>query len=216
MKKLTREEIIKMLEKGNKDFSNLDLRDVDFYKLDLSYADLSYSDLSYVDLSDVNLSGAALCETDLSCANLCGANLHCADLSNANLSCADLTRADLSYATFENTELECANLFETKLDTCEQIRKGIIVDQPMIGWKRCRENLDVTLEIPKGAIVFSINNDGCRTNKAKVIGITDGKKIAYSLHDESFVYELGKEIEIKDFNLMYNIECTTGIHFYRR
>ena len=26
---------------------------------------------------------------------------------------------------------------------------------------------------------------------------------------------LGQEIEIKDFNLMYNVECASGFHFFR-
>ena len=70
------------------------------------------------------------------------------------------------------------------------------------------------LEIPKGAIVFSINGDKCRTNKCKVLSISNGD-IAYSIHDHSFTYEVGKEIEIQDFNLMYNIECGSGIHFFK-
>ena len=65
--------------------------------------------------------------------------------------------------------------------------------------------------------MFSINNNKCRTNKAKVISIdgdkTKGLTIA-SDHDTSFIYEVGKTIEIEDFNLMYNVECSTGIHFF--
>ena len=33
--------------------------------------------------------------------------------------------------------------------------------------------------------------------------------------DKFFEYRLGKEINIKDFNLMYNVECTSGFHFFR-
>lgn len=75
----------------------------------------------------------------------------------------------------------------------------------------------VTLELIPGSIVFSINNKKCRTNKIKVIAI-DGKTTkglkAESACDSNFVYEVGKEIEIKDFDCRYNIECSTGIHFF--
>lgn len=81
--------------------------------------------------------------------------------------------------------------------------------------KKCIGNTIITLEIPKGAIVYSINNSDCRTDKAKVIDMSDDKKIAYSDFDDSFAYELGKEIEIEDFDLRYNVECSTGIHFFR-
>ena len=29
------------------------------------------------------------------------------------------------------------------------------------------------------------------------------------------IYEVGKELEIENFDLMYNVECSTGIHFFR-
>jgi len=34
-------------------------------------------------------------------------------------------------------------------------------------------------------------------------------------YDQNFEYRLGQEIEIKDFNLMYNVECASGFHFFR-
>ena len=59
-----------------------------------------------------------------------------------------------------------------------------------------------------------IENLETKFSKAKVIEISRRKKIAYSFHDNSFAYELGQEIEIEDFDLMYNVECSTGIHFF--
>lgn len=175
MKKLTREEVIEKLSKGDKDFKNLDLSDLDLRMLDLSYSNLSNTNLSY-----------------------------------ANLVYAILDNTDLSYANLEH-----AYLSNAILDEKEQIRKGMILKESMIGYKKCKLGTIVTLEIPKGASVFSINNDKCRTNKAKVIEISDGKKIAYSNYDNFFIYKLGKEIEVKDFDLRYNVECSSGIHFFR-
>ena len=36
-----------------------------------------------------------------------------------------------------------------------------------------------------------------------------------SSYDNIFEYRLGQEINIKDFNLMYNVECASGFHFFR-
>ena len=72
------------------------------------------------------------------------------------------------------------------------------------------------LEIPKGAIVFSINNDECRTNIAKVVKIIgDNKKMTISNDDESIVYRLNKTMVIADFDCQYNIEYGKGIYFFR-
>ena len=43
----------------------------------------------------------------------------------------------------------------------------------------------------------------------------DGHEVLHSSYDDSFEYRLGQEIEIKDFDLMYNVECASGFHFFR-
>lgn len=140
-------------------------------------------------------------EIDGECANLHGADLHGADLRCANLRCANLYGA---------------NLCGANLDQKEQHRKGVIIQNKISGWKKCRNNVFVKLEIPKGAIVFCINGSKYRTNVAKIVKIEggDGKK-AVSNYDENFVYKLGKTIKVNDFDCMYNVECSTGIHFFR-
>ena len=37
----------------------------------------------------------------------------------------------------------------------------------------------------------------------------------HSQHDVDFEYRLFQDINIKDFNLMYNIECASGFHFFK-
>ena len=163
------------------------------------------ADLSRANLSRANLSGADLSCADLSCADLSGANLSRADLSRADLSRADLSRADLSGA----------NLRWADLDEDQLIRRGLCLKEPLIGYKKCRDDLIVTLEIPKGAIVFSINNSKCRTNVAKVVEISNGSEIAYSQHDENFAYKVGEIVYPNGFNCEYYEECAEGIHFFR-
>ena len=139
-----------------------------------------------------------------------------ADLRSADLYGADLSGADLSGANLSGADLSGANLHGANLSETEQIRKGFIVKRKLTGWKKCRDGLLVKLEIPKGAVVFSINNNKCRTNIAKVVKIVGGDgKVAISSHNMNFIYKLGKTIVIDDFNCMYNVECSTGIHFFR-
>ena len=124
-------------------------------------------------------------------------------------------RADLRGANLSGANLYGADLSDANLDEKERIRKGICLSHKMVGYKKCRNNVIVKLEIPKGAIVFSINNNKCRTNIAKCVAIEGGLKKAISKQDENFIYKVGKTYAITDFNCQYNIECAEGIHFFR-
>ena len=165
---------------------------------DLKGANLSGADLSYADLRGVDLRYADLRGVDLRGANLRYANLRCAYLRGANLNSADLKGADLS---------------DADLDKEEQIRKGVKLSNSITGWKKCKGGVIVKLEIPRGAIVFSINNDKCRTDKAIVKEIF-GADRAFSMH-KYFSYYVGDKIEVYNFNCEYNTECAEGIHFFR-
>lgn len=147
-------------------------------------------------------------------ANFERANLKCANLGGANLS-----YANLEYANLEDAYLGCANLSEAVLSDKEKYRLGMILKAPIIGYKKCWNSkyskyVIVTLKIPKGAIVFCINGSKYRTNKANVVAISEGD-IAFSSYSKEFQYKVGMRININDFNLMYNVECATGIHFFK-
>ena len=180
-------------------------------KTNLFGFEIKYENKTYVKIDYANLYNANLYN-----ANLYNANLENANLYNANLRYANLYNANLRYANLENANLYNANLENANLDESEQARLGKIIKEKVIVFKKCQQKI-VELELQVGSIVFSINNNKCRTNKAKVISIdgdkTKGLTIA-SDHDSSFIYEVGKTIEIEDFNLMYNVECSTGIHFF--
>ena len=103
------------------------------------------------------------------CADLTDANLTRANLTSANLSGADLSSADLTYAYVSGADLSGADLSDTILDKKEQCRKGIVLTEPITGYKKSNEGKIITLEIPIGGKVFSINNNKRSANKAKVI-----------------------------------------------
>ena len=109
--------------------------------------------------------------------------------------------------------MHTANLIGALLDSTNNLRRGVKLGESIIGWKKCKNNVLVKLEIPKGAIVFSINGTKCRTDKAKVLEIVGGDR-AYSRY-QFFSYYVGDIIEVFDFNCEYNIECEKGIHFFR-
>ena len=182
------------------DLSNADLSGADLSGVDLSYAYLSGADLSRANLIDADLSRAKLSGAILIGTYLLDADLYGADLSNADLSGADLSGACLTGAILKEED---------------KPRLGVILDKKIFGYKKCKNNIIIKLEIPKGAVVFGINNKKFRTNIAKCIEISNNKSIAYSSFDDSFSYEVGKTYKIKDFNMQYNIECGTGIHFFK-
>ena len=159
------------------------------------------------------LRGANLRYADLRGADLRGAYLRDAYLRDANLRGANLYGANLRYADLRGAGLYGANLSDADLDKEEQIRKGVKLSNSITGWKKCKDGVIVKLEIPRGAIVFSINNDKCRTDKAIVKEIF-GADRAFSMH-KHFSYYVGDKIEVYNFNCEYNTECAEGIHFFR-
>lgn len=217
------------------------LENANLYGTDLSYtdlrgADLQYANLSYVNLTNADLHKANLHDANLENANLYGANLSGADLRETTLEHVNLYGADLSYADLRGADLRKANLMYADLSNADlhdadltyailsgayidhtigpliEYRKGKILTEDIMGYKKCRNDIIITLTIPSGAIVFSINGTKCRTNKAKVIAI-DGSDTAYSWYND-MAYHVGDEFTIHDFNCEYNSECAKGIHFF--
>ena len=127
-------------------------------------------------------------------------------MKNNNLKGAKLTGAKLTGA----------NLYQTNLSGADgeliEYRKGKILTESMLGYKTCKYGVIVTLEIARGAIVFSVSGSVCRTNRAKVVAI-EGADRAISIH-KYMSYYVGDDFTVYDFNCEYNNECTKGIHFF--
>lgn len=140
------------------------------------------------------------------------ADLHGADLQDANLYGANLQDANLQGADLEGADLYHANLQGAKGKNIH-LRKGIIAQEDIVFYKKCEDNVIISGIVPKGAIIFCINGDKCRTNHAIIKSIPKGKR-AISIYDNDIKYHENEEIEIKDFDLAYNIECGKGFHFF--
>ena len=201
---------------------------------DLSDANLSDANLSGANLSDANLSGADLRYANLrganlSDANLSGADLRYADLSGANLRGANLRYADLRYADLSGANLRGANLSDANLSGADL--SGIITNHytafyhlqcpeegSFIGYKKAGSCI-VKLLITEDALRSSATSRKCRASKAKVLDITHIKtgvtvNTATSDYDNTFIYKVGEEVKVDNFDTDRWNECSTGIHFF--
>ena len=226
MKKLAQEQIKKILE-GHKHWLNEDCEGWETMKADFSYCDLRGADLSGADLRGADLSGAYLRGAYLSGAYLCGTYLIYADLGGAYLCGADLSGAYLIYADLGSADLSGANLSGANLSGANLSGAKEVPYIPMvcpeegvfIGWKKTGDKI-VKLRIPEDALRSSATTRKCRCNKAEVVEIynIDGtiadERIVNSSYDYSFTYEVGKTVEVQDFDTNRWNECTKGIHFF--
>ena len=213
------------------DLSGADFRSANLYEANLRCADLRCADLSGANLCDANLRGtdlrcADLRGADLRRANLYGAFLLNADLSGADFRSANLLNADLSGADLHNADLRGANLCDADLRSAKNVPYIPMVcpeEGDFIGWKKAEGNKDkviVKLRIPSDAKRSSATTRKCRCSKAEVIaiynldGTEEGETTCHSDYDNSFIYEVGKTVEVTNFSEDRWSECAKGIHFF--
>ncbi len=205
MKKISKEELKEKLELHKKWLNNekggvrlnlsyTDLTNANLYEVNLEGGDLSYADLSYTNLTNANLSYTELYEANLYETNLKGANLSYADLNNAKLN-------NIKYNHLTSfLALQCPE------------------EGSFIGFKKANGKI-VKLLVMEDSLRSSATSRKCRCSKAKVLSITslDNKKSfdkTESDYDKNFIYEVGKIVEVKDFDKNRWDECSVGIHFF--
>ena len=215
MTELTREKLNKILEE-HKHWIDEDCKNWEEMRADLRNAVLR----------GANLRGACLLNADLRGADLRGADLHNADLKGANLLNADLRGANLRGADLLNADLSGADLRGADLRSTKNVPYIPMVcpeEGDFIGWKKAEGNKDkviVKLHIPFDAKRSSATTRKCRCSKAEVIaiynldGTEEGETTCHSDYDNSFIYEVGKTVEVTNFNEDRWSECAKGIHFF--
>ena len=215
MTELTREKLNKILEEHKHQI------DEDCKNWEEMRADLHNADLRSTNLLNANLSGANLLNADLR-----GAYLHNADLRGANLRGADLHNADLRSTDLLNANLRGADLHNADLRSAKNVPYIPMVcpeEGDFIGWKKAEDNKDkviVKLRIPFDAKRSSATTRKCRCSKAEVIaiynldGTEEGETTCHSDYDNSFIYEVGKTVEVTNFSEDRWSECAKGIHFF--
>ena len=176
----------------------------------LSRADLGGANFRWADLGGSDLSGAELIGANLSRANLSGANLRWADLIGANLSGANLSGANLIGANLIGANLSGVIFNEHTsffLPSCPSIGA-------FTAFKKCNDDIMVTLLIPEDAKRSSATSYKCRASKAVVLSIDGDLKEAVSIYDNKFIYRVGETITVDDFDDNRWVECGRGIHFF--
>ena len=137
---------------------------------------------------------------------------------------ADLTNVNMYEADFTNADFVRCKLDNIRYDECTC---GIALACPEKGsftaFKKAKlyndNNCIVELQVPADALRSSATTRKCRVSKAKVVAVytMDGKSIkqnAYSIQTRSFVYKIGKIVEVKNFDKNRWNECSTGIHCF--
>lgn len=216
-----------------------DLTNVNFKGMDLSGVNMRLAILNGANFKGASLIKACFARADLTLANFTGALLHKADFSFANLidtnfTGAILINANLSFAILYDTKLKDADLSYACFDGA--IVKNISSESKntinyffpiacpsvgsFIGWKQAAHNTIVKLCIPEDAKRSSAFGRKCRCNKAICLAIEnlDGSPTlttsVASEWDKEFIYEVGKEVRVDDFDENRFNECAPGIHFF--
>lgn len=225
------------------DLCGVDLCGAILYETNLDRTNLYRAVLWGANLCKANLNRANLCDSNLHeailyKANFCEVDLHRADLGGADLRSAYLWKANLCGADLRGANLCGADLYEAdlcgaKLSGTTNFYRAILQEAhnvPFIpyvcpdfgaftGFKKAH-GLIVVLEIPEDARRLSATGRKCRCDKAKVIDIQniDGTKANVtsvpSNRDNNFIYKIGEEVCVLDFDEDRWNECSTGIHFF--
>jgi len=164
-------------------------------------------------LEKATASRAYLSEANLSGANLSGANLSRAYLSEANLSRAYLSEANLSGANLSGANLSWVDLSRAKNADLVIARTRILSEGDLIGWKKCKNNVIVKMQIPSDAKRSHAFGRKCRAEYVKVLEVI-GAEVGIAQHDGKTEYRKGEIVKPDSFDENWQGECAPGIHFF--
>lgn len=225
----------------DKDLRKVDLSHLDLSGRDLRRADLREADLRGAKLTGANLSCANLACANLEGTILEFANLAEARLSNAKRKNLEFIRGkilDDPIVAYKYVKKDVVVKVSLGLDLCENWAR---VSVPMIiklkipkdsivfciNGGKCRTNKVEVLELLKydpsmvdiayPMFMQRFANEksiwGSEAFKVEIIDYLDDDP-AYSSYNHDFKYRLGQKKKVENFDLQYNIECSTGIHFF--
>lgn len=223
---MTKDEILKKLDTERKNGTNSFVKAEFDDNLDLSNIDFSginFTDAigENINFSNCNLSNCDFTGSRFEHVNFDSANLQKAILKNCDMRYANFHNADCRGTKFSCTIMECSNHEGIIIDdTTENYRMHCPEKGAFLGYKKCFNDLLVTLLIPADARRVCSTTRPCRCDKAKVINITsfdykEHYKEAWSLcASTDFKYTLGEYVYPDSFNPDRWMESTHGIHFW--
>lgn len=173
---------------------------------------------------------AKLCDGDFEGADLINCNLYMADIDyacfdNADLSYADMRLTEYSYwASFKGADMKYVILDGSPInDNAVEGAKNLHIpmlcpgEGSFIGWKKCRDNRVMKIQVTEGASRTGGYADAIRASEIFILEIYDGDKTcseAVCLSDEELIYHKGdvvRDTEEFDPSLLHDGE---GIHFF--
>ena len=125
-------------------------------------------------------------------------------------------------ANLEDANLEGANLRDANLEGAKNFKEleglfisytSICPEGTLIGWKKCRDNIIVKLEIPAEAKRSNATGRKCRAEYVKVIEVFNAE-VGISQHDNKTEYKAGEIVRPDKWNDNRWEECSAGIHFF--
>ena len=140
------------------------------------------------------------------------ADLQGADLRDAYLQRADLQGADLRGAYLQRADLQGAEISKEHNELLISYT-SICPEGTINGWKKCKDNIIVKLEIPAAAKRSNATGRKCRAEFAKVLEVIGGE-IGISQHDNKTEYKAGEIIYPDKWDDNRWEECSSGIHFF--
>lgn len=139
----------------------------------------------------------------------------------------DLETNEFYECNFYGAQFDESNPFAAIVNTTDAFLYPVCPQEgSFIAFKKVKEykkdggrQAIVKLLIPEDAKRSSATTRKCRASKAKVLSITDimtGRQLeeAFSQYDYTFKYEVGKTIEVSNFDEDRWKECAAGIHFF--
>lgn len=223
---MTKSEVLKKLDTEKKNGTNSFVKAEFDDNLDLSNIDFSginFTDAigENINFSNCNLSNCDFTGSRFEHVNFDSANLQKAILKNCDMRYANFHNADCRGTKFSCTIMECSNHEGIIIDDAtENYRMHCPEKGAFLGYKKCFNDLLVTLLIPADARRVCSTTRPCRCDKAKVINITsfdykEHYKEAWSLcASTDFKYTLGEYVYPDSFNPDRWMESTHGIHFW--
>lgn len=222
------------------DFSCADLHGSKFRESSIQCANFESSNMDNTSLKKVNGNSANFSFTLFKSVLISHSVLKNAIFTGSNMPYASFNSVLFTNSIFYNTELVMAKIINSDINgvifTGANLEKSIIQNNKInnettglamvcpeegsfIGYKKAKNNI-VVLEITRDAKRCSSTTLKCRCSKAKVLRIEDlNDKISViksipSDYDQNFIYEVGKIVEVPDFDENRWNECSNGIHFF--
>ena len=139
-------------------------------------------------------------------------------LEKATASGADLSGADLSWVNLSGVNLSWANLSGANLSWVKNAdlviaRTRILSEGDLIGWKKCKNNVIVKMQIPSDAKRSHAFGRKCRAEYVKVLEVI-GAEVGIAQHDGKTEYRKGEIVKPDSFGENWQDESAPGIHFF--